>query len=58
MIKTISAMCPKCKNFNAFNVLNHVNKLTEINVPWFQCSFCFQISHKEFWESKKPPGDM
>ncbi|QRI44594.1 hypothetical protein BSTP3_048 [Bacillus phage BSTP3] len=51
MIKTISAACPKCKKFNSFNVPDHVTVVTEINVPWFRCSFCFQQSSRNSWST-------
>ncbi|UPI13272.1 hypothetical protein [Bacillus phage SBSphiJ7] len=55
MIKTISAACPKCKKFNSFNVPDHVTVVTEINVPWFRCSFCFQQSSRGSWDTEKLP---
>lgn len=55
MIKTISAACPECKKLNSFNVPDYVNEVTEVDVPWFRCSFCFQQSSKDSWGTKKPP---
>ncbi|QZA69188.1 zinc binding domain protein [Bacillus phage 010DV004] len=55
MIKTVSATCPKCKKFNSFNVPGHMSGVTDINVPWFQCSFCFQRSPRDCWDNKKTP---
>ncbi|TWI56336.1 hypothetical protein IQ10_02230 [Halalkalibacter nanhaiisediminis] len=49
MIKTISSKCPNCKKMNAFNVPIGIGNVEEINVPWFQCSFCFIKNKKNYW---------
>jgi hypothetical protein len=49
MIKTITSKCPICNRSNPFNTPSEINNVKEINVPWFQCSFCFKNSKKDYW---------
>lgn len=50
MIKTIVSCCPNCKKKNPFNVPIEITNVTQIDVDWFQCSFCFAQSNKDTWK--------
>lgn len=49
MFKTISSKCPNCYLSNSFNVPIALKKVSDIDVPWFQCSFCFKRINKKLW---------